>query len=104
MNAILLSFIVTLHFACGVEGQQSVKVENETTILEKVDGLVENVQKEIFTFDKVTVLDHHRMTVEAGVPKAYHFVAFWRVGTSRESDGNLSFNWIRRFLPKIVDL
>ena len=67
LKFIPLVFAVAVLSACNGEEQKKVEVAHEPTILEKVDALVENVDKEIATFQKVVTLDHHRMAAEAGV-------------------------------------
>lgn len=49
-------------------GEQSKKEETQSkTIVQKVDGLSEMLEGEIASFQKVAILDHHRMAAEAGV-------------------------------------
>lgn len=64
-NFLILPLVLLL--SCGGNTEQSVKKQPFQSISSKVDNLVEQLEKEISSFEKIASLDHHRMAAEVGV-------------------------------------
>jgi len=58
---------IVLFASCVGNSKKEVAIAAPTTIVQKVDVVVEQLEGEIASFKTITTLDHHRMAAEVGV-------------------------------------
>lgn len=58
---------IVLFASCVGNSKKEVAIAAPTTIVQKVDVVVEQLEGEIVSFKTITTLDHHRMAAEVGV-------------------------------------
>jgi len=66
-NLLFLFLTFLLLVGCADTAKKEVASVAATTIVQKVDVVVEQLEGEITSFNTITTLDHHRMAAEVGV-------------------------------------